>query len=226
RHRVFPDLDVTDFGAGQDVDFPFLEAARELGAAISIFEGENSRKNFDQRDLGAKGGENVGELAADGARTNDRHGFRSLLENEGFVGRYDSRLVQLESDLREAFDARAGADDDGFFRFVLFLFAVAFDGDGVLAGQLTCALDPRDLVLLEEVLDALRVLIADSPRAFHRDAVIELHVPDRDAEVLGVGDLRGEGRRLEQRFRRDAAPEDAGAAESFPLDHGDGHTEL
>src|SRR3954463_8059969 len=109
---------------------------------------------------------------------------------------------------------------------MLLFLVVCLYGDRVLAGDFTDAFDPGDLVLLEEVLDSLRILSADGARAFHGDAEIELDVADGNAEILGVGDSGGQGCRLEQRFRRDAAPKDAGAAEPFALDHCDRHSEL
>src|SRR5438105_2137389 len=56
RDRILADLDVADFGARQHVDFPLLEAAGELGAAVSVFERKNSRQDFYQGDLRSKGG--------------------------------------------------------------------------------------------------------------------------------------------------------------------------
>src|SRR4051812_35916199 len=42
--RALPNLHVADFGAGEDIDFPLLEAPRELSAAIRVFQRKDARK--------------------------------------------------------------------------------------------------------------------------------------------------------------------------------------
>ena len=116
---------------------------------------------------GSEGVEDVGELAADRAGADDHDRLRRLLEDERLVGRDDGRLVQLEADLRQTADAGTGRDDDGFLRVVLLVLAVdRLDRDDVLAGKRSGPLDPRDLVLLEEELDALGVLQATARDRF------------------------------------------------------------
>src|SRR4051812_34487639 len=82
---ILSNLDVADLGAGDDIDLPLLEASRQLGAAVGVLEGQNSGQDFDQRDLGSEGGEDIRELAADGAGTDDGHRLRRLLEDQRFV---------------------------------------------------------------------------------------------------------------------------------------------
>src|SRR5690242_9764056 len=69
-------LHIADLRARKDIDLPLLEAAGELGAAVGVLEGEDTWQNFEQRHLGAKGSEHVGELATNRAGTNDRHRLR------------------------------------------------------------------------------------------------------------------------------------------------------
>src|SRR2546423_4030681 len=191
--RILADLDVADFGAGQDIDLPLLEAAGELGTAVGILEWQDPGKNLNEGDLSAERGKDVGELAADRASAYDGHRLGRLLQDQRFVGRNDGGLIELKSDLRQAFHARSGRNHDCFLCLVLLFFPVDFHRNGVLAGDFSDALDPGDLVFLEEILDALRVLVADGARALHRHAVIELDITNRDAEILGgVRDFGGQ----------------------------------
>ena len=100
---ILTDFDVTDLGTGQNIDFPLLEAARELCAAVRVFQRENAGKYLDERDLGPESSEDIGELTTDGAGSDDRHGLGRLLQNQRFVGGDDARLVELEADLWQAF---------------------------------------------------------------------------------------------------------------------------
>src|SRR6185437_16166854 len=120
---------------------------------------------------------------------------------------------------RQPAHARAGGNDHRLLRLVLLILAVrGLDGDGVLAGEDAGALDVGDLVFLEQELDAFGVLGAHGARTFHRHAVFELHFAHADTEVRGVLDTVGDRSGLEQGLGRDAAPQDAGAAQTFALD--------
>ena len=144
--------------------------------------------------------------------------FQEVTEEQRFVGRDDGRLVDLESGLRQPLHARAGGDHDGLGGGV----------DVVTYLDLAAGLerprprDDRDLVLLHQELDALRVLLGDLAGALHRHAVVERHVARGDAERLGVvaNQVRDPGR-VQQRLARDAADVHTDAAELLPLDHGD-----
>ncbi len=110
---------------------------------------------------------------------------------------------------------------------MLFFLAIRrFHRNGVLRGDASVALDPGDLVLLEQELHALRVLVAHSARALHRNAVIELHLTRADPEFRALLHLLGDRRGFQQCLGGNAAPQDAGAAEPFALDDCNGETEL
>src|SRR6266550_2951225 len=123
-------------------------------------------------------------------------------------------------------EARAGADDNRLLRFVFLFLAFDFHCDRVLPCDSAGALDPRDFVFLEQELYALGVLGADRAGALHRHAIVELYVADGDAEILGVRDFSGKRSGFEKGLGGDAAPEHAGAAESFPLYDPHSHSEL
>ena len=219
--RTLRDLHVRDLGARENVDAPLLERSGDSRRAVGVLEWQNRRHHFDERDLGAIGVEHVGELAADGAGANDDHRFRRALERQHLVGRQHGLLVELEPDLRQPLHARSGRDHDRFFRVVLFFLSVrGLYRHGLAAGEPAGALDPRDLVLLEQRLDTLRVLRTDTAGALHGWPVVELHVPECDPVLSGVLDLVRQRRALEQRFRWDAPPEHAGTAEPLALDDG------
>ena len=103
------------------------------------------------------------------------------------------------------------------------------DVDAAVAGQPRRALDPVDLVLLEQELDALGQAGDDAVLARlhlgHVDA--DRGAAERDAPVLRVLDDLQRVRVLEQRLGRNAAPQQAGAAERLLLlDDGDLQAEL
>ena len=97
---------------------------------------------------------------------------------------------------------------------------VAFDDvDRAAAGDRRGALDPFDLVLLEEELDALgepgHDLVLARLHLIHVDA--DGAFADRDAPLLDVLHHLERVRVLEQRLGRNASPDEAGAAERFLL---------
>ena len=82
-------------------------------------------------------------------------------------------------------------------------------------------------MLLEEELDALRVLIDHALLPRLDDAPVELHVADGDAELFCFLDLLPDVRVLEQRLGGDAAAMETGASdERVLLDDRDLQAEL
>ena len=81
-------------------------------------------------------------------------------------------------------------------------------------------------MLLEQEFHAFRVLLAHATGTFHGDAEFELDVADGYPELLGMLETIGKRRGLEQRFRRNASPEDAGPPQRLTLDDSGRETEL
>src|SRR6185312_3903205 len=179
------------------------------------------------RNLRPERAEDVGEFAPHSAGADHRQRLRRFLQHEHIIRGEHRRTIQLESDLRQSAHARAGADHDGLLRVVLLLLALgALHRHGSAARQAARALEPGDLVLLEEDLHPLGVLLAHSARALHGDAVVERHLLHLHAKVARVLHLMRERRALEQRLGRDAPPEHTGATQSFALHHRGGESEL
>src|SRR5438093_9781482 len=88
------------------------------------------------------------------------------------------------------------------------------------------ALHDRDLVLLHQELDALRVLVAHFAGTLHRDAVVGFDSTRVDAELLRVPHEPRDIGGVEQRLGGNAADVDAYPAELLLLDHRGAHAEL
>ena len=158
RHRASvddPALDLDLLDAGRHVGGDPLLAERlvDLGGDLGILEREDAVEQLDDGDLGAEAVEDRRELHADRAGAEDQEPSRDLRELECVVRVDDPLAVGL--DVREVAAHRAGGEDD-VLRLTLLDAAV---GPGelheALAEQLAGALDPGDLVLLEQELDPL-----------------------------------------------------------------------
>src|SRR5918992_6370 len=143
-----------DLHPGQDRDPSFLVALGQHVRHFGVLDRQNSGQYLDQGNLGSKRVEDVGELTTDRPGPYDGHRGGRLLQEERFIGADDGGLVDLEPDLRDAFNPRASGDDQRLASLVLILT----DLDGAVPAQHTVAFDDRDLVLLHQELDTLRVL--------------------------------------------------------------------
>src|SRR5262249_55869757 len=137
----------------------------------------------------------------------------------------------IDLDAGHAPRRRAGRNDDVLARAQRLRLTID-DFDGAAAGQARRSLDPIDLVLPEQKLDALRQAADDAILArlhlIHIDADSRIRTrAGRDAPLLGVLDDLHRVRVLEQCLGRDAANEQTGAAQRLlALDDGDFQTEL
>ena len=222
RDLVLGHVGLRHLGAGDHLDTALAVALGERVRGLGVFDGKNAWEGLDERDLHAERREDIGELHADRAGADDRQGLGNALHQERLVGRNHGRLVDLEADLRNPFDAGTGRDHDGLFRLV----DVVADLHLLAGLQHAGASHDRNLVLLHQKLDPFGVLIGNPARALHRDTVVGLHAAGLDAKVLGfleqIGDVGG----VEQRFGRNAADVHADAAQLLLLDHRRRETEL
>ena len=198
-----------------------------------VFDRHEPREQLENRHVAAEPPENRRELDADRAASHDRDRFRHLTQGDRFVARNDASAIDL--DAGNAPRRRTGRDDDLPARAQR--LPVAFeDVDAAVAGQPRRAFDPVDPVLLEQELDAfgqtgddaifprlhLRHVDRDARRAGARRSVA-----DRDAPVFRVLHDLQRMRMLEQRLGRNAAHQQARAAERFLFfDDGRFQTEL
>src|SRR6266550_4714971 len=222
RDLVLAHGGLRDLGTGDDVDAALAVALGEHIRRFRVLDGENARQGFDECDLHPERLEDVGEFHSDRPRADDGERGWYALEQQRFIRGDHRRLVDFQSDLWNAFHARAGGDDHRLLRIV----DVAADLHLLPGLHHARALDDGDLVLLHEELDALRVLITHTARAFHRDAVVGLDAARLDAEVLRllqqVGDVRG----MQQGLGRNAADVDTHAAQFVLFHHRRAEAEL
>jgi hypothetical protein len=148
-----------------------------------------------------------------------------LRQMDRFITGDDPLVIDL--DARHAARCRSGGDDD-LARLERLLFPVG-DLDRAAAGEPGRPLDPGDLVLLEQELDALRepahdlVLACVHLRHVDRWRAIR---NDNSPLLRVLNDLQGMGM-LEQRLGWNATPDQTGATEDLLfLDNGDRLTEL
>src|SRR5690606_1578310 len=96
--------------------------------------------------------------------------------------------------------------------------AVLGDGELTLARELSLAVEGRDLVLLQKVLNPGRELAGDGAAALHHLGEVEAYVLHRKREGVGMLHQMLDFGGAQQRLGRDAAPVEADAAEMFALD--------
>ena len=157
------------------------------------------------------------ELQPDHAGTDQTEPARHCLQLQGAGRRNDRLLVHL--DAREGRHLRAGRDQD-VLRVDRLLATVRLLGDDrVRAGDRAEAVDVRDFVLFEQLRDTAGQRFDRLRLLAHQHVQVEPHVLHVDAagrQVARVGHMVVV-RVVQQRFRRDAAHVQAGAAERVVL---------
>ena len=174
--------------------------------------GEEFRQGFEDRDLGAEALPDAAQLEADDAGADDAEALRHGVEGER-AGVVANQLV-VDGNAVEVARARAGGDDD-VLRHHHFAGDVHFPAVLAAAGELAVAGQQRDLVLLEQALDAAGELGDDVVLALDHGPDVDPDVVDGDAvhdeAVAGIVEVLGG---LQQRLGGNAADVEAGAAEA------------
>ena len=159
-------FDFLDLGAGEAVDALLLEGLLELFGNVVVFNGHEAIHQLKDRDLGAKRPEVIAELNTNGAGTDHDHALGLFSQHHGFVVA-DHALAVPGHVVEAARPCTGGNDDvlgvDGFDDFAGFVGAVGFVGgvvglsdfDDAGFDQAAAAVEGRNLVLLEQELDAL-----------------------------------------------------------------------
>ena len=236
--RQMPSLSVADrrrveAGVGHHRHAALLEAALDDLADLGVLERDDLGRVLEQRHLHA---DVVRTSLANSTPTAPAPtitmSLGSVVILQDVVAGHDLLAVGLEAG--QALDARAGREDD-IGRLEDALAALAgrpvlaglADADLLRAVEAAAAVDPGHLVLVDERLEPgphpLHDLVAPGG---HLGVVDDGLAGERQAEVLGVADLVGEGGRLEQRLGRDAAAVEARAADLVLVDEGDLEPEL
>ena len=170
---------------------------------------------LDHRHFGAQTAPDGRQFQPDDAAADDREALGHFRQLKRAGGGHDALLVHLDAGDRDRFGT--GGDDDVLGADHLGA-AVTFDGDLALGGDAALALEPVDLVLLEQELDAGGVVFDDLVLVGHHGRQVQLDRAELDAmtreAVLGFLELLGTG---QQRLGRDAADIEAGAAQRLAL---------
>ena len=224
-HDPAVDLGLLDARRGVNGDPLAAERLVHLGGDVGVLERQDTVQQLDHGDLGAEAGEDRGELHPHRPSAQHQQARRDLLEIEDVV-RVDDP-VAVGGDERQVAAPGPGCQDD-VLRLTLFDRAVGFrDLDRVVARQPCGALHPRDLVLSEEVLDALGALGHDLGLVLMGRLEVERDLPAHDAEPGSVPRLLEQVRGVQQRLGRDASAMEAGPAEEgVLLDDADVEAEL
>ena len=148
-----------DFGVGEATDTLFGERFFEGFADFRVFHRKDVWKHFDDRDLGAEGVVDVGELHPDRAGADDDHFLGLFGENHGFFGADHGFTVERKRWQRAG---NATGCDDGVLGFEDLGGAIGGSNtDFALAFNRAVAADVVDFVFLEKELDAASEFIGN-----------------------------------------------------------------
>ena len=220
-------LRACDRGARLHRDALLAKRLLQLRRDGLVLERDEAGQQLEERDLAPEPAEDRRELDADRTCAQNGQRLRHVSQVDRLVARDDARPIDL--DARHA--ARRGAGRHDNLARLKRLRLAAAHLHAAAARQTRAALDPVDLVLLEQELDAfgetLDDLVLAGLHAGHVDRRALRGVAERDAPLLRVLHDLERVRVLEQRLRGDAAPIEARAAERrLALDHGHVQAEL
>ena len=206
-----------DLRAGLDANAGLLEDALEFLGDLFVFHGHDARQHLEDGDLRPHAVEDRGELHAHRAGADDRQRFRHRRHVQDLdVGEDVAIGLQPGKHLRFG---TCGEDD--VFRVERLRPLVGADLDLAAALQGRVALDPVDLVLLHEELEALRVFCDDLVLAVEDGGIIDPGIVDFDALFGGMHEAVPHFRGVQQRLGRDAADVQTRAAQlGILLDEG------
>src|SRR3954465_12817769 len=226
RHAARPGLRTRDAGPGHHFDALLLERPLQLGRDGFILERNNTRQQLDQRHVAAESSKDGPELDADRTRSHDHNRFGNLLESDRFVAGDDSLSIDIYA--RNTSRLRPGRDNDLLPRRDRLLLPVC-DVDRPLTGEPPAALDPVDLVLLEQQLDAASQPFDDAVLA--RVHALHVNADGRVAEgkspLLPLLSNLQRVRMFEERLGGNAAPVQTGTAQhGCALDDGGAQAKL
>ena len=213
-------LDLLEDLAAEDTHALVRRLGMEQAAEIHVEAGQHLAAAIDDRRVDAEAGENAGELDRDVAAAADQDLLRQPLQVERLVGG-DAELVPFERGMRIGPRARRDQDvlgGDGA--------AGALQPDPVPAGEHGARLDQLRAGLGEiGAVDPLQprdllVLVGDQRRP------VELRRSDAPAVGGAILEVLAELRRIDEELLRNAAADDAGAADPVGFRDGNARTGL
>ena len=173
---------------GHDAYLHLPEGAFERFADVGIGGRKQLRQVFDNRYLHSERGIEIGELAADGTRTDYGHAFGKFPEDESLFGGDDFPAV----DRHELHLARTGTGrqyDVGSL-YGLFRTVGSFHLDRTFPAEPSAAVDDLDSVLLHQERYALAHRIGHSPAAFddfvERGGYLSVYLDTVTGRVFGI----------------------------------------
>ena len=206
--------DAVDLHAQLDVQALLGEQLVRFLGDLLVDRAQERRQAFQHGDLGTQAAPHGTHLQADHAGADDAQLGRDGVDGQRAGVRQDDFLV--ERCARQFAGVRAGRDDHVLRRDAVRGRARHIDGVAFasLAGERAAAVEEGDLVLLEQVDDAVVVGLDDALFALEHLAQVQRETGNVDA-VLGerVTGVLEVFRRLQQCLRRDAADVGAGAAQ-------------
>ena len=205
--------DGADLATEVDLQALLDEQLRRFLGDLLVDGAQEDRQAFEHGDVGTQAAPDAAHFQTDHAGTDDAQLGWNGVDGQCARVRQDQFLVEWCT--RQFARVRTRGDDhmlgrQGFVGCARHADVIRASGGGSESGA---AVEEGDLVLLEQVQDAVVVLLDDGVLALEHLAQIQLQAGDVDA-VLGeavarVFKMLG---RLQQRFRRDAADVGAGTA--------------
>ncbi len=189
----------------------FLKTRRQLLRDFLVFDGNDARQHLKQRYFAAEAMEAGGELDSHRARAENRQRLGHVRQIQNLDVGEDALGVGLQARGACALPSRWPARCARVSRICAGPSPVTSTLAG--AGQAAVALDPVDLVLLHQELDALGVLGDDLVLAVEHQGEIEARIIAMDAVFFRVLEALPDVGGVEESLGGDAAHVQAGSAQ-------------
>src|SRR5579863_9373303 len=196
--------------AGLDANSGLLEVAQEFFRDFLIFHWNDARQHLKHRYFAAEAVEAGGEFDAYRTRAEYRQRLGYVRQIQNLDVSENALGIRLKP--REHARLRAGGEHNGT-RFEDLRGSVAGDLDATLAGEAAVALDPIDLVLLHQELDALGVLGNDLILAVEDQGEIEAGIVAMQAIGLRMLEALPDIGGVEEGLGGNAADQQAGSTQ-------------
>src|SRR5579871_675339 len=181
----------------------FLKHTRQFLGNLFVLDRDNTRQHFKNRYLTAEALEAGGELDTHRAGPENRHRSGHMPQIQDLDVSQDAGGVRLQTRQHARFRSRGEQNEPRFQDLPGALGCRQFDLPR--PRQLSVALDPFDLVLLHQVLDAFGVLGNDSVSTVADERKIQARILAMNAFLVGMDETIPNIRRVQEGFGRNAA---------------------